>query len=505
MKKTHFKNNTGSGLEFELKITNDLRALAAAESFSHEVLRHNALSTVARHGLQNLVMAAVKDATTHAYPAGESGSILIATLQDDHQLTFTIRDYGLPQDVQKLEVALHQVTPTLRPQVLGLDFVHLADEVHWINYGPDGKALKIIKWLHETPITEHEQRGDLHPFTEAPPLAPEQDYQIRRMLADEAVQVSQLIYKAYGSSYFNRDVYYPERVARLNENGQVISFVAADASGNLVGHYALEKNQTGPVIEGGQAVVDPAHRGRKLLERMKEAAIQTAKQLNLMGMYGDAVTVHTFTQKSNIEHGAKLACANLGISPKSENFHGIEQSVQTQRVTCLLYFLWLQTPIVRTVYAPSRHKEAIARLYENLNCPVTFGESQTPQGHGELRTRLDAAAQTAFLRTEVIGADSIAAIRHAKRELVEKSHAEAVFAELPLIDPGTPAVAAALEKEGFFFCGITPHFSAGGDLLRFVYLSDELASSAIHIQEEIARWLVDYCLADRLRVMAAQE
>ncbi|MEO6053892.1 MAG: GNAT family N-acetyltransferase [Chthoniobacterales bacterium] len=487
------------GLQFELRIPNDPRALAAAQMFSREILRHTSLRENTVDGLSRLIITATKDAIEHAYPPGEIGSVIISSIQDEHQIIITIRDHGLPQDLQQFEAALHVKNPAGQ-KMPGMDSIHVADALHWISYGPEGKALQITKWLHETSITDHPDRGNLVPFEEQTPLAPVQEYEIRRMRSGEAVQISQLIYKAYGDSYFNCDVYYPDRVASLNESGDLLSFVAADKSGMLVGHYALERNQDGPVAEGGMAVVDPAHRGRHLLERLKDAAIATAKDLNLTGMFADAVTVHTFTQKANIEHGARLACINPGISPKEEIFKGINQDTQTQRVTCALYFLWLKSPTPQLIFPPLRHRDALIKLYANLQCALTFGEPRAPEGHGEQVIHFNKNAGTAFLRVNKIGVDSIAVIRHARRELVEKSHAEAVFVELPLSDTATPAVADALATEGFFFCGVAPQFGMKGDLLRLVYLVSELTPEAIHLQEDIAKWLLDYALADRLRV-----
>ncbi len=487
-------------LEFELRVSNSPRALATIKSFVHEILLHDAINETTSEGLRQLIMARVSDAIENAYPPGETGTIALHASHDNTALVVTIRDYGLPQDIQKLEAGLHATDASLQKQVFGLDWAKTADELHWISYGPEGKALQITKWCHEIDITAHPEAGNLEPFHSAPPLAPEQEYEIRRMQPDEAVQVSQLIYKAFGCSYSNPDVYYPERVAALNEKGKNLSFVAVAADGRLVGHYALEFNQTGPVAEGGQAVVDPAHRGRKLLDRLKTAAINEARERRLAGMYGDAVTVHTFTQKSNIDHGARLSCVNLGMSPKSENFRGIATDAQPQRVTCLLYFLWLGAPSPQTIFAPANQQEAIAKLYKNLECPVTFGEEKAPEGHGELIIELDAGAAAAFLRAELVGQDTAAAIRHAKRELIEHSHVEVIYVELPLAQPGMPLTAQNLEKEGFSFVGIAPQFSPKGDLLRMVYLTEELAREPIHVEEEIGRWLVDYALAERLRV-----
>lgn len=495
----------GDHLEFELRTTNDPRAIGTVEVFVGEVLRHTSLDAVHLAELSELIMTAIRDAFAHAYPVGETGPIVISSSQGGGCLEVDVRDFGLPQNVRQLEDALHSADAGLRRRILGLDWAHRADEVHWTSHGPDGKSLHIVKRLHDTHIIS--LSGELAPFEEKPPIAPEQNYTIRRLQPSEAVQVSQLIYQAYGSSYFNRDVYYPERVAASNASGDVVSFVAADAEGRVVGHYALEFNQDGPVAEGGQAVVDPAHRGRGILDRLKEAAIEEARNQGLAGMFGDAVTVHVFTQKANIRHGAKLACVNLGIAPQSEQFKGVASADQVQRITCLLYFLWLHPPSTRTIYAPLRHRNVLEKLYAHLECPVVFGDVESnpapANDHGELAVRLDTGAAKAFLRVFRIGIDTSAAIRHAKRELIEHSHAEALFVELPLEQPGADGVAEILEKEGFSFAGIAPCFSNGGDLLRMVYLTTELRREPILTADEFGRWLVDYAFSERRRVMTA--
>ena len=47
------------------------------------------------------------------------------------------------------------------------------------------------------------------------------------------MQVSQLIYRTYGGTYFNEDVYYPDRIAALNSKNRVLSMVAAGEDGRL--------------------------------------------------------------------------------------------------------------------------------------------------------------------------------------------------------------------------------------------------------------------------------
>lgn len=485
-------------MQLELQLTSDPRVLPSVRAFAHETLRQLPLSVADASAIESLVVGAIEDAVEHAYRPGEEGAIKLSINEAHGRLEILIRDFGLPQDVAELERRLH-AEEKAADRLFGCPSAAI-DEVHWLAFGPEGKALQVRKWLHDRSIIEHAEAANLTPFVESPPLAPQQQYTVRRMQPSEAVQVSQLMYRTYGGTYFNPDVYYPERVAAHNANGSVISFVAVAENGYVAGHIALELNQPGRVAESGQAAVDPAHRGRGLLERMKELSLEVASQRNLIGWYADAVAVHELTQKSNVNHGGKLTGVELGISPKTEKFRGFGD--QPQRVTCLLYFHWLKPAAERTVSVPQRHREVVSQIYRRLGCPISFIEGAPPAGHGTLAVKADPAAGTAFIRADQLGADTVHAIRHAKRELVERSHAEAVFVELPVDDPGSASVIEDLAAYGFGFAGIAPHFSPRGDLVRLVYLIEPLAREPIKTYDADAAELVDYVLAEQQRVRA---
>src|SRR5205823_12902501 len=114
------------------------------------------------------------------------------------------------------------------------------DQARWINSGPAGMELRLTKArpagdslsgaTPEAPAAPRPQ----------PPLAPPQQYTIRRLHPSEAIQVSQVIYRVYGYSYPNPDLYYADRIVHLNETGELVSIVAVDEGGTVVGHYALE-------------------------------------------------------------------------------------------------------------------------------------------------------------------------------------------------------------------------------------------------------------------------
>ncbi|QDU95156.1 GNAT family N-acetyltransferase [Lignipirellula cremea] len=482
-------------MQLELTFGNDLIHLPSVRAFFKATMQQFPLPQETIGQLEKYIDAAVEEAVLHAYPATSPGAINLSIQEQHGRLEIQVRDYGIPKDVQQMERRLQAARRPSKGR--GSSLADVADEVHWRSFGPEGKALQVVKWLHETHIADVATAEQLAPTPEAPPLAREQTYTIRRMRADEAEQVSQLMYRTYGNSYFNEDVYYPDRVAAQNERGVILSFVAVGEDGDVAGHYALERNQTGPVAEGGQAVVDPTHRGRGLLDRMKTVAMEEAARLELSGWYADAVTVHTFTQKSNVAHGGQLTAVELAIAPKKEHF---DQNAQAQRVTCLLFFHWLQPPGKRTVHAPVRHHEMLQRIYQGLQCPIEFGASAAPLGQGTLVVKVDAGAARARITPEVLGENTVQLICQARRELVELGHAEVVYVDLPLADPSTGVIAEQLELDGFGFLGVAPHFSPRGDVLRMGYLVEPVARDLIHLLEEVAGELVDYALAEQQRV-----
>jgi hypothetical protein len=256
-------------MHLELLITNDPGVLPSVRALVHTTLLQLPLPTSTAEQLQQLVTGGVQQAVENAYPSGEEGTIKLTIAEKAGKLEIHVRDFGLPQDVEGLERELHEATPAV--QLFGAHTAEAADELHWLAFGPEGKALQLIKWLHTANIAQTSAAADLASVSLDVPLAPPQQYTVRRMRPEEAVQVSQLMYRTYGNTYFNEVVYYPQRIAAQNAFGVLISVVAIGDRGRLAGHCALERNQSGPVAELGQAAVDPAHRGRGLLDQMKDA------------------------------------------------------------------------------------------------------------------------------------------------------------------------------------------------------------------------------------------
>ncbi len=488
-------------MHVESSFDNEPRVLAGVRALIRTTLLQLPLPTDQSERLSQLVIAAVEHAAASAYPIDEPGLIKLTISETEGKLEIRVRDFGAPQDVPVLERRLHDAGVSTA-WLHGADTADLVDQMHWLAFGPQGKALQLIKWLHRTNIADTSSAEHLAQVPPDVPIAADQVYTVRRMLPAEAVQVSQLMYRTYGNTYFNEDVYYPDRIATQNLHQSLLSIVAVAEDGGIVGHCALERNQQGSVAEIGQAAVAPEHRGRGLLDRMKHALESEARTSGLVAWYADAVTVHTFTQQSNAHHGGQVCGVDLAVSPKTEAFRNIANE-QPQRVSCLLYFHWLRHPKVRTVFVPSRHQEMVAAIYENLGSPFEFGKPSSPaRDYGTLAVKIQSGAGLATIRAEQLGKDSARAIRRAGRELVERSRAEVVVVELPLAESATMEICEALEDQGLAFTGIGPHFSPRGDVLKLTYLVAPLAREPIKTYEPFADRLVEYALAEQARVHA---
>ena len=482
-------------MEMELRLSNDAPLIPSIQAFVRSTLNEVGLSETTVAGLEQLVGEVITHTVKHAYPHGEDGAIMLKVTESNGKFEITISDDGVPQDIKKLEAQLTQ-GPIDLPGLRNAINTGILDEMHWSALGPNGKALHLIKWLHEESVRD---TSSFDVSTDEP-LAPEQEYDVRKSRSEEALQISQLIYRIYGNTYFNEDLYYPDRVAAQHANGKVLSIVAADAEGYLAGHCALEFNDAGPVAEVGQAAVDPRHRGRGLLNKMKDALDKEAQAIGLAGWYADSVTVHIYTQKSNAHHGGHICGVGLGVSPRNESFGGIAEQL-AQRVSCVIYFHWVTEPAERRIFVTDRHQQIVSEIYQNLGCPVQFGTAApTNQAHGTLSIKVNPRAHFAAIHVETLGQDTVQNIRRAARELVELSHVEALVVELPLANPGTPQVCEALEQHGFGFTGIGPHFMAACDVIKLEYLVEPLEKEPIKLFEPFADRLVDYALNEQKRV-----
>ena len=295
---------------------------------------------------------------------------------------------------------------------------HAADHIEWINHGPGGNEMRLTKYLPNPHITEHLAKEELTYFSEDEPPAPQQNYTIRPLLAKEAIMVSQCLYRAYGYSYPDDYMYYPERIVHMNETGELTSVVALDEAGRVVGHSSLVRHNQASVAELDHAVVAPANRKGGLLGRMT-ALLEEIGSKSLRGIYVQAVTSHTFSQRVIKNLGYKECALWMGLLPSSLFFKKIESNPLIQRESCAGYYKAIRPPSMSKVYVPDRHREILRQIYQHLGMSAEFLEQSEPNGKGALRVSYNSSLGYGEIKVLQVGQDSKAELKRGLSDLLE--------------------------------------------------------------------------------------
>lgn len=324
-------------------------------------------------------------------------------------------------------------------------------------------------------------------------------YTIRRFVPEDAEGVVACVRQVYGDAYSaHPELYIPREIVRLNASGELVSVVALDAAGQVVGHYALERPGLVPVAESGEAMVAPAHQHHGLLERMRVLLEEEAERLGLLAIFGRCVTTHVFSQRAVERFGEHPCGISLGRSPAT--FHTVTQAL-SQRVTTVMYAKYLRAPDRPRVHAPPRYRDLVARIYAQLGVvPEWADPAPAAAGKGAVELDVRPDVQRGILRVLRVGADTTGEVARLRRDLCERDGAEVVYLELPLAQPGTPALAEAVAAEGFFFSGVAPHFLPDGDALRMQYVAVDLDLTAVQLLNPLARDILAFIEADQRRV-----
>jgi anti-sigma regulatory factor (Ser/Thr protein kinase)/GNAT superfamily N-acetyltransferase len=442
------------------------------------------------------------------FDADDVGAVTLVGELTPAALTLSVCDRGLPFDPALEENEAPPGPDATSPACLrgrGLSLVHqCADEVRYINHGPEGNELRLTKNL--SGVCRLEPPAPLAAVTREP-ISQEQtqEYLIRLLQPADAIRVARLMYRVYGYSYSNEDFYYPERLAHDLETGRHAGVVAVANNGEIVGHAGVERPDLGSLAELGQLAVAPAHRGHGLKKLMGDRLQEEISRMGLLGLYGEAVTIHPISQEASESRGLHVGGIELlkwrARFKDIQDLHpGLKPETASQRETLVFYFKYLTPPFAARVCAPSRHREMVARIYANLGASVEFLEPCGPTGRGQLSVHYDRNTGAGTIRVNRIGIDTLPEIFQARRDLVEIAGAEVVGLFLPLAQGGAPYLCEAAEEDGFLFSGVWPLFAPDGDFLRMQYLNAELDLERIRLFSPFAQELLAYILQEKKRV-----
>lgn len=425
----------------------------------------------------------------------EQGDVEITIDITETYFILSFTDRGLP-----IDISLHQTTfkdiDSIDIEALELLLVQkFSHKAEWINHGKGGREFRLYFELPQKAIYSLPEPEEDENFN-----ASLEDIEIRRFEKQWAMEISQIIYKAYGYSYPNEDLYFPEKIISLNESGQLVSVVAYDTKRHrIAGHYALERDDLGSVAEIGQAVVVPAYRGLGLMKKIRLKTQEIGKNLGLEGIMSKPVTVHLFSQKTNEALGAVPVGMGFGVSPV-KNFKKLEADI-SQRGSCMYYYLPLKDR-QRLLSLPRRHQQIIETIYTSLSLSYTVAKSmERSRKTGMVKSTYSANFGVGSIFVTKIGEDNIHYIKEAFFNLLFSMKAKVLLLYITMEDLDVDPLITEVENENFFFSGILPSFVEGQDVMIYEFLPEDIDETKIEIYSERAKVLVAYVSNEKRRVL----
>jgi anti-sigma regulatory factor (Ser/Thr protein kinase) len=419
----------------------------------------------ARH-LEEAVELVCLNVIEHAFGPDEGGSLDVYILRGAGQVVVAVEDRGLPFDYSRLQAGEDGTV---------LEKLHRAfDEVRFVNLGRQGNRVELRKHLPHADVREHLPEAEHRSTVEAAAVSEDVPLEIRTMRPEESSELSRCVYRSYGYSYDWDSIYYPDRIRELQERGLMRSCVAVTPEDEFVGHLAVSvQHPDSPVGEAGQAVVDPRFRGHHLFPRMKTFMAERSGKLGMYGLYSEATAVHPYSQRGNLQLGARETGFLLGYIPASVSYRQIGEEREGRRGSVALFYMRVQDEPEREIFPPVTYLEEVTRVVEHNGLRRVIGDVSGPAPrHTLLSVEVRQDHNLAFVGVEEPGSDLPDLVQGHLRDL-SLHRVDCVYVDLPLSHPATPGAASGLGDLGLFFGGIIPESHAeGGDVLRLQYLNN---------------------------------
>ena len=187
------------------------------------------------------------------------------------------------------------------------------------NLGTGGNRVEIVKRLPFDHIETYIAAGKAAPVSRESGEGSTDPVTVRLMTPDDAVAVARCTYAVYAYTLPDDYLYFPDRMREMLAGGLLEVYVGVTPGGEVVSCLTCEVERPGaPVGYLGEGLVDPRFRHHGLMEQTLRFAQGRARERGMLGLYGEAVTVHTYSQLSNMALGfAERASSSATRRPPS--------------------------------------------------------------------------------------------------------------------------------------------------------------------------------------------
>jgi hypothetical protein len=247
--------------------------------------------------------------------------------------------------------------------------------------------------------------------------------------------------------------------------------------------------------------VHSAYRGLGIFGRMFEHTVGTARERGLASVYGDAVTIHPYSQRAEHAQGYRETTLQLGMFPAQTTMRGFGGEGPRRRTATLRSYRPLDSQ-ARQGMLPAPYRELLGGVYANLGLPLEAGADPDEEDGEAVTVTIDGPRGLGFMRLRRWDGAAGAAVKRAVRHLLSQ-HVDVVYADVDLTaEGGVDQATAELNELGFFASGLLLHGADGHDHFRLQLLdSEEIELEDVVCDSPFAQDLKARVLADMARVV----
>ncbi|MBS1187713.1 MAG: hypothetical protein H6R04_1731 [Burkholderiaceae bacterium] len=337
-------------------------------------------------------------------------------------------------------------------------------------------------------------------ITQERALTAGQNFVVDAFRPEDAPGVANLFLAVYGPSYPFDLYYYPEKIVEACQKRDLYLVVCRTAVGDIIACGAIYRSAppNWNLFEFGLYMVAANYRTTKAAFRMtKYMSGELITTSGLDGLFGEAVTNHTASQKVSWLMGAKETAIELSLTPESMYTKELSAS---RRVTCVMSFR-IDHDQPQTLYLPPVYADILPPIIARTGLVRSLQPAATiSNAAGESQLDSIIIPDTGVLRVNVaaIGADFGERLAAAETEADGWQPAVRQWF-LKLTDPAIGDAVAQLRNRGYFLGGYLPHWF-GDDGLLMQKLHEAPDFEAIQIYSDEAISLLETAKADYRQV-----
>ncbi|GEM_PF-4761222 len=410
-----------------------------------------------------------------------------------------IREKGVPVSLdEELERVFDKTAEDFveNPEEKGLGFYilnRLVDEVEFHYEARRGKVIKLVKRLpYDSILSEKRREYDF-----------EVDFSLLKsgfLGPDDALLISQCIWHVYGYSYLWDVVYYPQKLAKYIESGDIIPYgywYELEGEKRLVAHCALENpGDWFTDVEIGMAVVVKNVRKKGLLKVMTDKLIEFAKnKLRKKAVFVQAVANHPVSQRVALKNGFVPTAFLLSFLPAGMNFDG---SGLNKRGAVVVFYKVFERD-KKVLFVPFKYADFVEGIYKSLKLEINiiYPELSWDEAKvaSEVKTLWREDQKSGYVFIKRAGFDLVRILEERIRSFKAKG-AASCYVDVCLEDEKTASFVDWLLLDGFTVAGILPEHIEGEDYLRMQWIDkDNSETKEFELVDEVSG-LVKYVLSE---------